>query len=290
MDQSSSKPVFFHAGMGRTGTTFLQARFFPKLTSIHYIRDPRYRRGTYAQIIEGGEADRYLVSHEFDRDLEPELHNIAARLPHARIILVLRRPDQWIASQYRRKVKNGYRGGFRDFFDIYHNQGDWKQRVLCFYQHIRLIEQLFTHQPLVLLYDELKQDPFAFLDKIALYTRTSYRREAIDTTSKHASYEEQQLNFLYWLNSRLPGKSQRQLSQRKWLRQCQQQLIKVPRFTLMKLAALAPEQWLPEKPLIEAAELETIRAAYQEDWEQCLAYVRANNEAVLNLAGSRENR
>ena len=280
MDHSPSKPVFFHVGMGRTGTTFLQARVFPKLTSIHYIRNPQYRRGRYAQLIERGEANRYLVSHEFDQDLEPELHNIAAKLPHARIILVLRRPDQWIASQYRRKVKNGYRGSFRDFFDIHHDQGDWKQRVLGFYQHIRLIEQLFTHKPLVLLYDELKQDPFVFLDKIAAYTGASYRREAIDTTSKHASYEEQQLNFLYWLNSRLPGKARRQLSPYKGVRQFQQQLIKVPRFALMKLATLAPAGWLPGRPLIDEAELETIRASYQEDWEQCLAYVRANHHEM----------
>jgi hypothetical protein len=54
----------------------------------------------------------------------------------------------------------------------------------------------------------------------------------------------------------------------------------VPRFALMKLATLAPAGWLPGRPLIEEAELETIRASYQEDWEQCLAYVRANHHEM----------
>lgn len=278
--------VFFHVGIGRTGTSFLQARFFPKLRNIAYIRNPNYRTGSYTAVIRASKAERLLISNEFDRDLADELHNIAARLPQARIIMVLRRPDQWIASQYRRRVKNGYQGRFSDFFDVHHDQGDWKQEVLYFYQHIQLIEQLFEQPPLVLLYDELKTDPFAFLDKIAAYAGASYARSAINTATKHASYEERQLNFLHWLNTRLPGKAQVRLSPNLKWRKVQQQLIKAPRFVLMKLAALAPEGWVPSQPLIAEAELEAIRQFYQHDWEQCLTYIRANNAEVSAKAGS----
>ena len=29
--------IFFHVGTGKTGSTFLQSRIFPKLKGIHYI-------------------------------------------------------------------------------------------------------------------------------------------------------------------------------------------------------------------------------------------------------------
>ena len=50
--QSSEKEVFFHVGLGKTATTYLQYQFFPKLRGIHYanlmhgVSGPRTEPGT----------------------------------------------------------------------------------------------------------------------------------------------------------------------------------------------------------------------------------------------------
>ena len=36
--------IYFHVGLGKVASTYLQHRFFPKLKGIHYIKSTRYRR------------------------------------------------------------------------------------------------------------------------------------------------------------------------------------------------------------------------------------------------------
>jgi hypothetical protein len=36
--------IYFHVGLGKTGTKFLQHEFFPKITGIYYIKPQKYIR------------------------------------------------------------------------------------------------------------------------------------------------------------------------------------------------------------------------------------------------------
>jgi hypothetical protein len=112
-----TKPeIFFHVGLGKVASTYLQHSFFPQLQGIHYIKTSKYKHSP--EIIAKGEYDRYFVSREFDQQLEDEVRWFSGFYPQARPIIIFRRHDSWIASQYRRYVKNGGYLPFKGFFDV----------------------------------------------------------------------------------------------------------------------------------------------------------------------------
>ncbi len=100
---SKAPEIIFHVGLGKTGSSYLQQHFFPKLKGIHYIPTSRYRFSP--KIITKRHHQKYLVSREFDRQFDREVEWFSAMYPDARPVMVLRRHDSWIASQYRRQVK-----------------------------------------------------------------------------------------------------------------------------------------------------------------------------------------
>ena len=103
MNHASEKQIFFHVGTGKTGTTFLQYRVFPKLRNIYYIQRTRYKN--VKNIIAESDAQKILISREFDQQLEKEIRWFTHTYPDTTPIIVFRRHDSYIASQYRRFVK-----------------------------------------------------------------------------------------------------------------------------------------------------------------------------------------
>ena len=157
-NSTSKKQIFFHVGTGKTGTTFLQYRVFPYLQGIEYIQRTRYKKSK--QIIQKSQNTKLLVSREFDRQLQNEIEWFAESYPNATPIIVFRRQDSYIASQYRRFVKNGFTGAFTTFFDLKNNQGFFEQKHACYMQQIALLEKTFNQKPIVLIYEKGKIIPF----------------------------------------------------------------------------------------------------------------------------------
>ena len=81
--------IFYHVGLGKAASTYLQDRVFPKLENIRYVPRDRYRG--YQKLIERSEDPRYLISREAAYRLNQRLDEFAAFKADARIILVLRR-------------------------------------------------------------------------------------------------------------------------------------------------------------------------------------------------------
>lgn len=274
MDQN--KEIFYHPGLGKTGTTYLQYKFFPKLKGITYVQRTRYKH--VVDIIRKSSAPKMLVSREFDLQFFDEVEEFAAHFPDAFPILVLRRHDKWIASQYRRLTKNGRGHTFKEFIDIEKNDGRWDKEVLNFYERIQFLEKKFSHKPLVLFHEELKNNPKNFFDKIAHFTGASYDFKNISLSSKHVSYNERQLKavrnfarktFFKWNGKHLKhdGGFERRFR-------------KVVCHLVMYFHFLFPKDTSPDVPLIAAEDLEQIKNAYAADWQQCLDYAAENNPVI----------
>lgn len=268
--------IFFHIGLGKTATTYLQYEFFPKLKGIYYIQRTLYRK--YQAVIERTQQSRYLVSREFDQQLEEEVNKIAAAYPAARIIIVLRRQDGWIASQYRRYVKNGGGLSFTEFFDVRHDTGLWKRADVDFMAKIRYVETHFTQPPLVLFHEDLTKDPYAFMDTLAAYLGATYDKNAISLSAVHSSYSEKELkiikkySFLFSQNRQYS-----RLRLVRWLQRRSQLLLS---YLILYPAKLIPATWLSPEPLIPPAELEAVRDFYATEWAQCKAYAQHNNKLL----------
>ena len=87
--------VFFHVGVERTGTKYLQKTIFPDYESVHFINRNRYHKAT--QIIAKREHKRYLVSMELNLSphFEEEVKSFSNTFPNAKTIMVLRPHEKW---------------------------------------------------------------------------------------------------------------------------------------------------------------------------------------------------
>ncbi len=266
-----TKQVFFHVGLGKTGSMYLQYRVYPKLLGIKYIPRIKYRDFRYAKIIENSSDKKFLVSTGFDRQLEREAKNIASKYPEAKIIIVLRRHDSWIASQYRRYVKNGYPGSFEEFIDVRNDDGEWDQKDLFFYPKLLMLEQLFSSRPLVLFHDDLVNDPHTFIEKICAFVGADYDKDSINLKRKHTSYSEAQLKVRRQFNAKKSG-NRSPLSKRYWIRRIQVFLRMPERYLTLYAAYLFPAKWISDEPLISKESMRKVRAYYEEDWQRCKDY------------------
>lgn len=266
--------VFFHVGLAKTGTTYLQHKFFPKLKGIKYIQRTKYRDFKYAEIIRKTDFDRYLISNEFDRQFYREIGNIASVFPKAKIIIVLRRHDKWIASQYRRRIKNGYAFSFQEFLDLDKDQGFWKQKDMYFYPMLEAIEETFGSRPLVLFHQKLHADPHAFMDTFAEFIGASYDRDAVNLAPKHRAFNDRQLKFIR-KRSRSLFSQDFEYSDKYWVSKFQRLFRMIPRYFILYSSALVPDRFVEDEPLIPPEELERVREFFMEDWEKCIAYAES---------------
>lgn len=266
MAYAPTTKVFFHVGLGKTGTKFLQHSFFPRLPLILYIKPQRFKRyPKLAEILNTTPTppEKVLFSRELDQQFERVVREFARTFPDAGTIIVFRRHDEWILSQYKRHIKNGYNITFSEFFNL-RNTGLFKLRDLDFSGKVALLQELFTMPPLVLLYDELCTDPSKFLKKIAIYLgvplpgKYSLRR-------RHTSYSEKQLRFAYLASSVLNWRPVDNVLIR--------YLYVYPiRYGVLALGALLPGRLTASVKVLPPQEvLQEIREFFNEDWERCVA-------------------
>lgn len=258
-----NKQIFFHVGLSKTASTYLQNRFFNKLNGIYYIGNHNYKY--YERIITESQDEKILVSREFDQQYNRELEKFAKLYPSAKLIIVLRRHDSWIASQYRRYVKNGGSKEFEEFFDVEKNNGLWKIHDAEFYPKLMKIEELFDQKPLVLFYEDMRKDVFKFFNEISEYTDTKYDKNNINLTSKHKSYSEKQLKFVKKACRIFKRDFRRKnffLSKSRWLI-CH---------LFLYIAAITPNFLMSKKRLITPESLEKVKVFFDEDWQKCYQY------------------
>ncbi len=269
---SDTKEIYFNVGLGKVASTYLQYRVFPKFKGIHYIQRTKYRKAK--QIIENSADKTFFISREFDNQLEDEVKDFAANYPEAKPIILLRRHDEWIASQYRRYIKNGRPHSFQEFFDIETDKGEWKQSALYFYDKIQALETYFTRKPMVLFYDDLKKNPWSFFNDIARVMGATYEKDSISLNKMHTSYNDKQLKIRRNLNKYTykkeyvdPNNIIARVFKRTWKR--------LKQYSILYIALLLP--YKNNEPLIPKDQLEKIKDFYTEDWEKCIAYAKEHN-------------
>lgn len=265
MPQSEKPEIYFHAGMMRTASTFMQKTVFPELTGIHYISKKQY--GKAHKIITESDSEKILVSFELNNALFfTHLESFAQRYPDAGIILVLRRQDDWIASHYKRAVKNGFHDDFRKYFDIEADTGRWNHEDLLYYPKLEWVHKQFTKPPLILFHQQLREHPEEFLNKILQYTGAETTGN-ISFKPRHTSYTEKQLLFKRWVNHHTIFK-ERFGEEESQLRKVSNKFL---RYILLHLPLVIPFN-THHQELVPKSDKEKIRKYYEEDWKQCQTF------------------
>jgi hypothetical protein len=262
-----SKAIFYHVGTGKTGTTYLQYRVFPKLEGIQYIQRTKFKR--YPELIAKSNSERILLSREFDQQLEREIKAFTRHYPDTTPIIVFRRHDGYIASQYRRFVKNGFGGSFTDFFDLDRDQGYFKQIDLNYRHQIDLLKQYFTKEPIVLIYEDMRADPEAFLRQFADLVGAGLDLKDVNLDPKHTSYSPQQLKYMQQVGKRI-NMRKRRVYQNAVLHFFWKLYMGAIRYTVLFIGKHLPASRFDNEPLIPPEELERVKETYAEDWEVIL--------------------
>jgi hypothetical protein len=276
MESPRVPEIFFHVGLGKTGSTYLQERFFPALKGIHYIPTLHYKKSK--EIIPTLSAQKILVSREFDRQFDTEVKWFSETYPDARMIIFLRRHDSWIASQYRRFVKNGLPLSFTQFMDVEHNKGYWDKKELDFHAKLMFAEKHLTQKPLVLFYEDFKKDSLSVLDRMTEWMGASYDKATLNTAVKHASYNEKQLKIMRRVGRLVLNPTPKPIKN-KVLRFLRRLWYMSWRYTILYSSLLVPGFMVSKKPLIASTELEKVREFMQTDWERCREYAEKINTA-----------
>ena len=89
--------VFWHAGLAKTGSTYLQRRVFPGLQKIAFVRRDALPRAA-ERIAANKTTGDVLYSREFERGLEEKARYLAAHHPETEPLVVLRRHDDYYSG------------------------------------------------------------------------------------------------------------------------------------------------------------------------------------------------
>lgn len=274
MSQKSEKKIFFHVGLGKTASTYLQKRVFPFFEDLEYIqRASRFAKSV--EIIAEGEPGTFFISREFDQQFEYEITKFAKHYPNTTIIIVFRQHASWIASQYRRFFKNGVVIPFTEFFDLKEDKGLFKKSDLTFYHYLELIEENFTQKPLVLFYDDLRKDPMTFFDRIAKTIGVNYDKSKINLESKHSSYSENQLKAIRYVSKYMSLRKDNM--KQPIFYPVRRMYTNLFRYSTLFVGKMVPESWYDKTPLIAPEELQEVTDYYASDWESVVEYAKKNN-------------
>jgi hypothetical protein len=266
MAKEERPEIYFHVGLGKTASTWLQNKVFGTFEGVQYIHPTHYARWRQAVIAPG--SGKVLISREMDQQLEREVSAFASVRPDTHAIIVMRSNAQWIASQYRRFLKNGYCFTFDEFFDVEQDTGFWKRDDVYLFPKLEILHRYFTYPPLVLTYDQLRDDPKTFIQNMTDYIGTTCDLSKISFEKHHASYSEKQLKWMLTIGKYLFSKKIQDPSLPRWRKWIRRRPRMWMCYLVLYSAYLIPNAFISKKPLIPKQSLDKINAYYAQDWQR----------------------
>lgn len=273
-----SMEVYFHLGLPKVASTYFQQLVFPNLAGLTYYPKHQFRR--YREIIAASTKGKFLFSTEKDWNVVEAVEEITGLFPDARIILFVRRHDDWLLSRYKYRIRKLGNESFSEFFDLDEDSGLWKRNELLLKPKIEAIERLCLTPPLVLTYDLLKADPGEFLARLTSFMGVTFDMSKHRRKPMHSSFSEKQLivlrkwnRFFIYKPLQDAGPLRRKIH------------MKTHEFILHTVAFFArfiPKGILSNKKFLsetDRLELERIREYYADDWAFCMEYCQKKGKA-----------
>lgn len=170
MINKTENGIFIHAGLNKTGSTYLQKHFFPFLKGVVYT-DPfgnDFSISLHNVLKNPGCLDRLrlLISCEgFLMDTIPDaptriparsffLKNLIKVFPHARFIICFRKQECFLESSYAQYLQMGGVLHFNNFFGIHNENGYIRSEDIFYGSIIDMVEQLYDGPHFFYDYDD----------------------------------------------------------------------------------------------------------------------------------------
>ena len=276
--RNTQPEIFFHVGLPKTASTFLQRSIFPKLEGIEFVKKHAFKH--YQKKVSKSRAEKILFSTELNigkARTDRKIQRFAGSFPDATPIIVLRRHDRWIRSKYKQHIRKHGWLHFHQFFNM-HDTGKVKMSELNYMDKIRFLNRQFNNPAIVLFQEELLSDPWQLIDRLARLMDTTYSRESISTKRVKPSYSTKQLLVMRTFNERMKLKDPPE-DQHKIVRQTRKKFHAFLLHSVAYLSYLWPRKWMKQSgELIPGGKLEAIRQYYETDWQQTIAYAHSQRK------------
>jgi len=264
--------IYFHVGLPKTASTFLQRNVFPKLQGIEFVKKHAFHQ--YRKHVRRCRQPKILFSTELNIGkprTDRKIQSFAAAFPEARPIILLRRHDRWIRSKYKQHIRKHGWLSFDEFFNL-NDTGKVKVSELVYMNKVRFLNDLFQYPPIVLFQEELLDDPWEAIDRISRVTGTDYSRESIDTNRVKPAYSNKQLKAMRRFNRQVRFEDPPE-GQHKIVKQSRKKFHAFLLHSVAYLSYLWPNKWMKyEGELIPGGRLDHIRTYFENDWQQCVEY------------------
>lgn len=263
--------VFFHVGLHKTATSYLQDVVFPQWRGVKYLR---FRNLEYFLALP--EDGKYLVSCEnmsgatfapLDERCRG-LTRLAEMFPGAHVIIAFRPHGDFIASLYSQYLRYGGQARFDGFFSTGRDDAVWRCEDLSYRRLVETIEKAFDAKPFVFQLGELKSNPGALYTDLARFMGTPPPTALDSGSPRNVSLGSWQGRLLRRINELVDTPYSRDGGNRPY-RRLHRFGIDPPTICHRILGRL------PKQPLVSREARQQITDAYRDDWDFVTAYIQS---------------
>lgn len=199
--KENSPIVFFHVGLPKTASTFLQRNVFPHFKGIHFVKKHDFKH--HDSIIANTSASAVLLSIELDLNGKSgyeKMAKIAKDYPGSKPIIVFRQHGSWVGSKYKYYIRKHGALSFEEYFNMDTHNGILSDKDLQFFEKVELLQQHYNQRPLVLFQEEFKNEPIEAIKILADFVGATFDEKDLKIANVKKSYSEHSLYYVRKLN------------------------------------------------------------------------------------------
>ena len=200
------KTQIFHIGFHKTGTTWFQKEFYPKVSNFHFID----RKTLQNEFFKGGDEKRDINQNLLfcDEEMSGNIHTggnggilgisvadiISEKYPNPKVIIFIRNQVSMIASSYLQYVKKGGNYSLKRY--LYHDDFPDSHRAPLFsfehFNYLKLIDyykkKVGKENVFVYPYEYFKNDQHKFLRDYSEQHGFDLNIDSLNLEKKNPSY------------------------------------------------------------------------------------------------------
>lgn len=275
------KTIYFHVGLPKTASTFMQRNVFPHFRGIQFVKKHDFKNRD--RIIAKTSYNKVLLSIELDLDSgsgNEKMLKVANKYPGTKPIIVFRRHGSWVGSKYKYYLRKHGTASFEEYFHPDKETGVLKDINLQFFKKIELLEAKYGQKPLVMFQEEFQRHPFEAIKVLADYVGAQYDENQIRIATVKKSYSEHSLYYVRKLNRWY--KYDHSGIKNKTLR------VLYKKFSggILHLTAYVTGWFAPDKEkrkrVLPKEDINKINKEYASDWQRCIDYAAQTRKVYLD--------